>query len=402
LLDWIDNKRYTSVIVNWDSNNRERRAMTTTKRRGHGEGSICQRKDGLWVARITLPRGKRKPFYGKTRREAADKLKEAQKALDEGLSLDGDKQTVAQFLEKWLAASVKPSVKVRTYENYESIVRVRVVPHLGRKQLSKLTSLDVQALYSTLSESGLSNRSVQHTHRVLHLALKQAVKWNMILRNPCDGATAPRPARTEMKVLTPEQARTFLHQTAEHPCHALYVLAITTGMRAGELLGLKWEDIDLEAGKLTIRRALQQQNSSGLVFVTPKTKGSRRTIYLGQLAIAALRIHRDRQTFQRRKAGDAWKELDLVFPTHLGGPMDPSWSRQVFYAALKAAGIPRVRFHDLRHTAATLALKQGMHPKVVSDMLGHGTVGLTLDTYSHLLPGMHQEVATAMDAILAG
>jgi integrase len=349
-----------------------------------------------------LDGGKRKDLYAKSRREAAATLKEAQKAVEDGLSLDGDKQTVAQFLERWLSASVKLSVKVRTYENYESIVRVRVLPHLGRKHLAKLTPLDVQGMYSKLTETGLSNRSVQHTHRVLHRALGQAVKWNMIPRNPCDGASAPRPTRTEMKVLTPEQVRTFLVATAEHPSHALYTLAITTGMRAGELLGLRWADIDLDAGRLTVQRALQQQNEAGLVFVTPKTTRSRRMILLSQRAIDALRSHRDRQTFQRRQIGTAWKDLDLVFPGPLGGPIDPSWSRQVFYAALETAGIPRVRFHDLRHTAATLALMQGVHPKVVSDMLGHGTVGLTLDTYSHLLPAMHQQAAAAMDAILAG
>ena len=222
----------------------------------------------------------------------------------------------------------------------------------------------------------------------------------MISRNPCHGAKAPRALRSEMKILTPDQANTFLASTVDHPAHALYTLAITTGMRAGELLGLQWGDIDLDAGKLTVRRALQQQNEAGLVFVTPKSARSRRTILLSQRAIAALRVHRDRQTFRRKQFGSEWRELDLVFSGPVGGPIDPSWSRQTFYAALEAAGIPRVRFHDLRHTAATLLLMQGVHPKVVSDMLGHSTVGLTLDTYLHLLPAMHQQAAAAMDAIL--
>jgi integrase len=161
-------------------------------------------------------------------------------------------------------------------------------------------------------------------------------------------------------------------------------------------------DIDLDAGQLTAQRALQQQNEAGLVLVTPKTARSRRMILLGQRAIDALRTHRDRQAFQRRKAGSAWQDRDLVFTGPSGELVDPSWSRQVFYAALEAAGIPRVRFHDLRHTAATPALMQGVHPRVVSDMLGHGRVGLALDTYSHLLLAMHQQAATTMDAILAG
>jgi integrase len=281
-------------------------------------------------------------------------------------------------------------------------VRVRVVPRIGKRQLAKLTPLDLQSLYTELADAGLSTRSIGRTHRVLHHALDQAVKWNLLGRNPRDGATAPRTQRTEMKVLTPEQVRAFLSATVEHPAHALYTLAVTSGMRAGELLGLQWRDVDLDAGKLTVQRALQQQNSAGLVFVTPKTAKSRRMIHLSQRAIDALRTHRDRQTFQRHQVGAEWRDLDLVFPGPFGGPADPSWSRQVFYAALETAGMPRVRFHDLRHTAATLALMQGVHPKVVSDMLGHSTVGLTLDTYSHLLPAMHQQAAAAMDAILAG
>lgn len=377
--------------------------MAKEKRRGHGEGTIAQRaSDGRWVAALGLPNGKRKFLYAKTRKEAQDKLRAAQRDLDKGLDLDVAQMSVAQYLDKWLSASAKPSVKVRTYEGYESIIRVRVVPHIGTKQLPKLTALDLQTLYTTLADAGLSTRSIGNTHRVLHGAFGQAVKWNLLARNPCEGAKAPRPQRTEMNVLTPEQVRTFLNATVNHPAHALYTLAVTSGMRAGELLGLQWGDVDLDAGHLTIQRALQQQNSAGLVFVTPKTTRSRRRIILSQRAIDALRAHRDRQTFHRKQLGAEWRDLDLVFPGPFGGPIDPSWSRQVFYAALVAAKMPRIRFHDLRHTAATLALKQGVHPKVVSDMLGHSTVGLTLDTYSHLLPAMHQQAAVAMDAILAG
>jgi integrase len=183
--------------------------------------------------------------------------------------------------------------------------------------------------------------------------------------------------------------------------HAPNALANTTGKCAGELLGLQWADIDLDAGRLTVQRALHQQNEAGLVLIMPKTARSRRMILLSQRAIDALKAHRDRQTFQRRKAGNKWQDLDVVFAGPFGGPTDSSWPRQAFYAALDGAGILRVRFHDLRHTGATLALMQGVHPKVVSDMLGHGSVGLTLDTYSHLLPAMHQQAAASMDANLS-
>ena len=203
-------------------------------------------------------------------------------------------------------------------------------------------------------------------------------------------------------VLSPQQVAAFLTVTIDHQAHRLYTRAKTTQVRVGELLWLPWRDVDLDAGKLTVRRALQQQIEAGLVFVTPKSTRTSRTILLSQRAIEALRVHRDRRAFRRKHASSDRRDLDLVFSGPSGGPADLSWSRQVFYAALEAAGMPRVRSHDLRHTAATLALMQGVHPKVVSDMLGHGSVGPTLDTYSHLLPAMHQQAAAAMDAILSG
>src|SRR5215208_1758 len=183
------------------------------KRRGHGEGAIFQRTDGRWVARLVLPNGKRKDIYAKTRKDAGSKLRAAQRAVDDGLTLDSGRQTVAAYLAKWLSAGVKPSVKVKTYEGYESIVRVRVVPRIGTKQLAKLTALDLQALYTELADAGLSPRSTGHTHRCLHRAFAQAVKWNLLPRNPCDGATAPRTPRAEMNVLRPEQVRAFLSAT---------------------------------------------------------------------------------------------------------------------------------------------------------------------------------------------
>ena len=371
-----------------------------TKRRGHNEGNIKQRADGLWEARVSLPGGKRRSLYGKTRREAQDKLRGALRDLDAGLDPSAGRQTVEQFLGQWLAASVRPSVKVKTYEGYESIVRVRVVPRIGRVALGGLTPLDPQGLYASLEAGGLSRRSVHHTHRALHRAFGQAVRWGLLPRNPCDGATPPQPKRSEMRVLDQEQVAALLHGTRDHPAHALYVLAVTTGMRIGELLGLRWGDVDLGASKLVVRRALQRQNDAGLVFVEPKTGRSRRSIVLSQRAVHALRQHRARQLERRLVAGEAWRDQDLVFCNAAGGPADPSWQRAVFYEALKRAGLPAIRFHDLRHTAATLLLAQGVHPKVVSEMLGHATITLTLDTYSHLLPVMHAQAATAMDEML--
>jgi integrase len=372
-----------------------------TKRRGHGEGALFQRADGRWVARLNLPDGSRKTYYGTTQKEAAAKLKEAKKDLDDGVDLNAEKLTVAQYLDKWLASSVKPSVKPKTYEGYESICRVRVAPKIGTKKLAKLTALDLQALYTDLAESGLSPRSVHHTHRVLHRAFVQAVRWRLIPRNPCDGVQGPRATRAEMKVWTPEEADAFLVATRDHRMHALYVLALSTGMRQGELLGLKWADIDFAAGTLALRRSLQWQRGNGYAFVEPKTARSRRSIHLSQKAVAALRAHKDRQAWDRKTAGAEWGEHDLVFCNAVGGPLCPSHQTAAFKVAATAAKLPALRFHDMRHTCATILLAKGVHVKLVSEMLGHSTITLTLDTYSHLIPAMHGDAAAVMDAVFS-
>jgi integrase len=204
-----------------------------------------------------------------------------------------------------------------------------------------------------------------------------------------------------MKVWTPEEAEAFLASTREHPAHALYVLALTTGMRQGELLGLKWADVDLGAGVLAVRRTLQRQRGRGLVFEEPKTAKSRRSIRLSQRAIAALRAHHDRQAFDRRAAGGEWQDQDLVFCDATGGPLDPSYQTATFKRATAVAGLSTIRFHDMRHTAATILLSRGVYVKLVSELLGHATIVLTLDTYSHLIPAMHGDAAAAMDAVFS-
>jgi len=372
-----------------------------SKQRGHNEGSIYQRKDGRWVAAISDQHtGKRNSLYGKTRREVAEKLKVALHDQQQGLPVVTEKLTIAQYMARWLEASAQPSVKTKTFEGYESIVRVRILPRIGRLTLSKVTALDLQALYADLQQSGLSSRSVHHTHRVLHRAFGQAVRWDLIPRNPCDGVTPPKPKRSEMRIWSREQVGAFLDATRAHPAHALYVLAVTTGMRQGELLGLRWEDVNLDRDKLAVRRALQRQNDAGLVFVEPKTARSCRTIMLSRRAVSALRQHRARQNEQRLLAGSDWQDHGLVFCNATGRPLDPSWQRMGFYAALKDVGLSAIRFHDMRHTAATLLLTQGVHPKVVSEMLGHATITLTLDTYSHLVPVLHEQAAAVMDTLL--
>lgn len=371
------------------------------RRRGTGEGAIFQRADGMWVARITLEGGQRKTYYAKTRKEVTEKLNKAKRSVEDGLSLDIDRQTLAQYLERWLATAVKSSVAPKTYEFYELMCRTAITPRIGHLKLAKVTAMDVQKLYTDLANSGKSPRTVHHAHRVLHRACKQATDWQLIPRNPCDGAQAPRVPRLEMQVWTPDESDAFVLATREDRMHALYVLALTTGMRQGELLGLRWADIDLGAGTAAVRRSLQRQKEAGLVFTEPKTSRSRRSIRLSQTAVHALKRHKDQQEREREAAGGDWQAGDLVFCTSTGAPLSSTNETKRFQRAAEQAQLPALRFHDLRHTAATILLVKGVHVKLVSEMLGHSTISLTLDTYSHVIPSMHGDAAAAMDTVFS-
>jgi integrase len=369
-------------------------------KRGQNDGSIFQRKDGRWVAALSVPeRSGQVRRYAKTKAEARQRLREMQRELEAGMQLGKAPVTLAAYLDRWLQSSAKPSVRARTWEGYESIVRVRVAPRIGQTKLTDVSPAMIQSLYADLTAAGLSAHSVRRTHAMLHRAFAQAVRWGEMLRNPCDAVDPPRAGRQEMRTLSAEQVTTLLAATRHDRLHAVYALAVTTGMRLGELLGLKWSDLDLDAGRLSIRRTLQRQRDSGLTLCEPKTAQSRRTVELSRTAIAALRVHRSAQ-LRERLAAPAWHDHDLVFAGAAGGPLDPGGVSAGFQTALTRAGLPAVRFHDLRHTAATLCLLSGVHVKYVSEMLGHTSVVITLDTYSHVVPTMHGIAARAMDELL--
>ncbi|TAK36118.1 MAG: site-specific integrase [Chloroflexota bacterium] len=372
-------------------------------RRGHGEGSIWKRDDGRWTGAVTLAGRKRKYFYGKTRKEVQEQLKVALRDQQRGLLVAGPSQTLAQYLNGWLEDSARQTIRPSTYECYALGIR-RLAPHIGSLRLSALSPAHVQTCYSALLDSGLSRRSVELTHAVLHRALRQAMKWGLIGRNPTDAVSVPRPIRKEMRTLTAEQVQKLFEFTAEHRLHALWVLMATTGLRLGEATALRWEDIDLKTNRLIVQRALQKQKGKGLVFVEPKTERSRRTIHIAAGTVVVLRQHRARQVEERLKAGALWEDKDLAFCTETGAPLTQDMARSPFQTALRRAGLPSIRLHDLRHTAATLLLAQGVHPKVVQEMLGHSTITLTLDTYSHVIPALHAEAAAHMDRLftLAG
>jgi integrase len=369
------------------------------RRRANGEGTIYHRSDGRWGATITLEEGGRKTIYGRNRREVQDLLKAVLKQRENGLLVASAEQLTGDYLARWLEDSVRNSVRPKTLESYELNVR-RLQPLIGSIKLGSLSPAHVQGAYGALLRSGLSARSVHHAHAVLHRALKQAVLWSLIPRNPTDAASRPRPPRTEMKTLNEQEVRLLFESSEEDRFHALWVVLATTGIRLGEALGLKWDDVDLNSGRLTVRRCLQRQRGKGLVFVEPKTARSRRSIHLAPGTVSALTRHkRGVQAQERLRAGEVWQEHGLVFATEIGRPLEGGYVNERFHRAIAAAGVPDLRVHDLRHTAATLLLTRGVHPKIVQEMLGHSTISLTLDTYSHVAPGLHAVAATQMETL---
>lgn len=370
-------------------------------KRSNGEGSIHERKDGRWCASLSLPGGKRQHFLGHSRAEVARKLNAALKSRDDGLPAITKRQTVAQYMKSWLEA-VRPSLRERTWVRYEQYVRLHIVPTLGTMMLTTVTPQHLQRLYAERIHAGLSPTTVHHTHAVLHKSLDQAVRWNLVPRNVADLVDPPRMTRHEMTTLSPEQARSLLGAAGGNRLDALYVLALTTGMREGELLGLKWRNIDFDGSALEVRGSLQRVKA-GLVVAEPKTAKSRRRVDLTSAALTALRQHKVRQAAERLRLGAAWQDSELVFTDETGAAIDATkFLRNSFVPLLKAAGLPAMRFHDLRHTAATLLLGRGIHPKIVSEMLGHSQIAITLDLYSHVTPTMQREATAAMDAIVTG
>ncbi len=370
-------------------------------KRGNGEGSISRRKGGGWMAQYvvyTSDGRKRRTVYGKTRAEVARKLAKAISNRADGLTFDAKNLTLGKYLDSWLKDSVQDTVRLTTYQGYERIVRLHIKPTLETVKLDRLTPLHVRGLYRERLESGLAPRMVQLIHTTLHKALKQAVADDLIPRNVTEAVKAPRPVSKEMQPLNPGQARALLGAARGERLEALYVLALTTGMRQGELLGLKWEDVDVEAGTLHVRRTLSTAMGEGFSFNPPKTAKSRRSIKVTQLALLALRRHRAAQLQERMKVAGLWKDHDLVFTTGIGTPVSRAdLITRSFKPLLRQADLPDVRFHDLRHTCATLLLGKGVHVKLVQELLGHSTIAVTLDTYSHVLPGMGDGLAAAMD-----
>jgi len=368
------------------------------KIRGHGEGSLYQRKTGLWVASVSIG-GRRLYKYAKSQHEARSWLEETRDQIKSGLTFSGAQISLEKFLQDWLGAC-QASIRPKTFHQYAQIVHMYLSPGLGNVKLKDLRADHIQSLYNALLRNGKSERTVLLNHSVLHSALNQALRWGLIGRNPAQAVMRPKLRRKEMKTLSDLQARALLKIAKGSRLDALLWLALTTGLREGEILGLKWSDLDWTAKRLKIQRQLQRLEGKGLVFAEPKSMAGRRAVTLSSDIISRLHGQRVIQAYEKLFAGDRWQENDLIFPSTLGTPLDPRNLYRQFKKALQEARLPNIRFHDLRHTAATLMLQQHTHPKVVQERLGHSDISLTLNTYSHVLPDIQEEAAEKMTRVL--
>ena len=380
------------------------------KKRGNNEGSIYRRKNGTWAAQYTIWTAegrKRRSVSGKTRAEVSRKLTEAMADRDGGLIYDAGKLTVGEYLNKWLADSVKGMVKETTYANYAYVTHRHISPALGHMQLKCLTPAHVRGFYRDKGRADLSAATVKKMHVVLHRALSQAISDGLIPRNAAHGVRTPRVSAPgeEIKPLTSGESTAFLESARGERLEALYVLAIHCGLREGELLALGWEDADLEGAKpaLFVRRTITRgENGRGYVVGASTKSGKGRRVRLTRRAVAALKDHRKAQLEERMRLAGLWSDQGLVFPNENGSLLNPSNLRNRSFKRIKARSGVRgdLRFHDLRHTCATLLLSEGVNAKVVSEMLGHASITITLNTYSHVLPDMQDSAADAMEAAL--
>ena len=372
------------------------------RKRANGEGSIYQRADGLWVAAITGANGQRQRFYARTRTEVGRRLTEALQRRDRGEPGNAGRHTVGAWLESWLK-TVRPTLRPRTWIRYGELCRVHLIPAIGRLQLGRLQPAHLEAFYAERLAAGSSPTTVHHTHMVLHGALAAAVRQGQVNRNVAELVTPPRMAQSEMRVLDPGEVRRLCAVAAEDPDHgALLILAVTTGMRQGELLALRWRDVDLERGALAVTGTLQRVRGEGLVRGDPKTQRSRRQVRLTPTAVAALRRRQRAQAITTPPAMGTSSGGDWVFTGPHGAPLDANTARAAWHRLRRQADLPPIRCHDLRHTAATILLGEGIHPKIVADLLGHATVAITLDRYSHVAMAMHQGATDAFERVLKG
>lgn len=356
---------------------------TRSKHRGNGAGSVYQRKaDKLWVAALSIA-GQRVTAYRHTRHDAEEALRLLRKAREENRPLRDGRQPLGDCLADWLR-DVQPSISISTRQRYESVIRLHIEPAFGRTQIGKLSPAMIQALYRELQAAGKRRPLLNTIQTVLHQALRRATQWDLISRNPADYVSLPRaePRQGPGTALTLEEAQRFLTAAeADSEWWPYWITALTTGLRPGELLALRWSKLNLETAELTVAATLERE---GGLRVKELTKSRReRIVPLLPLAVDALRKHRLSQAERRLQAGPAWQNLDLVFTAAHGRIIEPKIQHRRLTRVLDAAGLPHLRPHDLRHSAASLLIALGVDPVTAALILGHSRASLTLDLYSH-------------------
>jgi integrase len=355
-------------------------------RRANGEGSIFRRRDGRWAASLyvvtTKGRRKRTTLYGRTRAEVREKMTAVQRDMDRGVRMPEDNWTVEGYLRHWLEHVVRPNRAPKTHQGYELIVRLHIAPTLGKKRLRALGVADVRDLLARLEEDGMGTRGVQQVHAVLRNALQSAMRDEAVVRNVAKLVQVKTPRYEVGRGLGVEEARTLLRHTRSDRLHALYVLAVYLGLRRGELLGLRWSNVDLDQAFLVVTHTLQRVDGE-LRFQPPKTRTSRRTVPLPGPCVEALRAHKTSQAAERLAAGPRWCEEGMVFSTGIGTPIEPDNLSRSWYKVRTVLGEPAPRFHDLRHTCVSLLLAEGAPPHVVQQIVGHSAIDVTMTIYAH-------------------
>lgn len=338
-----------------------------------------------------------------TKKQAEAFLADITTQLHEGMYRDTSKDTLSEFLQKWLDYK-RDTVRLRSIEIYERTIRLHIEPRLGRIKLADLRPIDLRNLYMYLQrDSGLSKRTVSQIHTLLHDAFDRAVKWEVIQRNITDAVDAPRPERKRFEIWTLADTRRFLAapEVTGHRFYIPFLLAVTTGMRQGEILALRWRNIDLDNGILHVEHTLTKENNVA-VFGPPKSESGRRDISLGPEVVDALRSHKARQNAERLEKGSAYSNQDLVVARLNGNMVTQTFLRQKFIDLIEQLEMPYIRFHDMRHTHASLLMELGEDMKVIQEQLGHATIGITADTYTHLSKTVKSRPAQLISTALFG
>lgn len=372
------------------------------------KGSIRQRGKGTWQIRYEGQpdgSGKRKylsvTFHG-NKTDAQRELRKKITAVEEGTHVDRNLETVSSFMESWLTNYAAVNTTPRTTQGYRQKVSAYIIPHLGGIKMQNLTARHVQGLHRWMLDKRLSNQSVLHTHRVLSKAMQCAVDWEVISKNPAQKIKPPRPEPTPIDVWDMVELGRFVQGTTDNQFSDVFKLAVFSGLRRSELTGLRWEQLDLETKTLRVTETLQRISGRGLMVGQPKTKTSRRAIALGETAINLLQEIRWKQIRLETEMGALYQnESGYVFTDALGAPIDADRLTKGFTKVVKSLGLPPATFHSLKHLHASLLLAEGVNPKAISERLGHSNVALTLNIYSHLLPGLQESAAEALDKRLA-